>query len=104
MTTNNATHSDLRGVLLRELLSQVLASLEILNVLSAWPEIGGSPIASRSDDVWSPDCENADFAAARKNQRELDAALADEADQQKRSEDTLPRKTFMLTGISEPFD
>ena len=74
------------------------------NVLSAWPEICGSPIASELNTVRMRDFESIYFAATTKNQRELHVALEDEADRQKRSGDASPRKTFIITGISGPFD
>ena len=75
------------------------------NVLSAGPKNCGRVIASERNSVRRRDCESKDFAAAAiENQHDLDVALADEADRQKRRADTSPRKTFMITGISEPFD
>jgi hypothetical protein len=77
----------------------------MLNVWSKWPEISGGPIASEGIDVGRRDCENAHLEAPRENQHELHAMLADEADRQTRSgDDESLRKTFTITGISEPFD
>jgi hypothetical protein len=76
----------------------------MLNVLSAWPEISGGLIASERNDVRAHDWESAHSETPRENQRELHAMLADEADRQKRSGDASLRKTFIITGISEPFD
>ena len=76
----------------------------MLNVFSAWPEICGRPIASEDIAVGIRDCERTHLEALGENQRELHAMLADKADRQKRSGDASLRKTFIITGISEPFD
>jgi hypothetical protein len=104
ITTINATHKKAREFFRREVLPRVFALLEILNVLSEWPEICGSAIASEQNAVRRRDCEGTHLKAMRKNRRRLHVVLADEADRQKRSEDESPRKTFIIAGISEPFD
>jgi len=76
----------------------------MLNVLSAWPKVSGSLIASERNAVGRRDCESTRLEAPRENQRELHAMLADEADRQKRSGDESLRKTFIIAGISGPFD
>ena len=76
----------------------------MINVLSARPEISGSPIALEGIAVGRRDCDSAHLEATRENQRELHTTLADEADRQKRSGDKSLRKTFIIAGISGPFD
>jgi hypothetical protein len=94
----------MRGLLPRLVLPQILALLEMLNVSSASSKICGNPIASVRSAVRKQDCESKYFATARRDQREFHVALANEADRQKRSGDASLRKTFIITGISEPFD
>jgi hypothetical protein len=72
----------------------------MLNVLSVYSKYCGSPIASGRNAIRRLDCESTHFAALRQDQRELH----EEAGRQKRSEDEALRKTFIDTGISEPFE
>src|SRR5437879_5822017 len=73
------------------------------NLLSAGAKKRGNAIASERNAIRRRACRSTHFADSRKNQHDLHAVLAGEADRQKRSGNTSPRKTFMLTGISEPF-
>jgi hypothetical protein len=75
----------------------------MLNVWSAWPKVSGSLIASERNAVGRRDRESAHLEEPRENQRALQA-IADEADRQKRSGDKSLRKTFIIAGISGPFD
>src|SRR5437868_1347990 len=74
------------------------------NHLSAALEICGGAIASEPISVRRRDCESTCFAASKKNQNDPAAALTRAADRQKRSGKTSPRKTFIITGIPDPFD
>jgi hypothetical protein len=101
---NNAAHREVTRLLQIEVLPQVFASLEILDVLSPSPETCGDPITPEGNVVRRRVCESKFLTATRDNQREPDVALADEADRQTQSGDAALREDFMIAGISEPFD
>jgi len=75
----------------------------VLNGLSA----GGKFLAVQLRQnvvLFGGETAKADIFGSEKDQLERDVTLAGEADRQKRKCDAPPCKTFIITGISEPFD
>lgn len=99
-----AVQREVKEFLRRANLPHVFASLERSNVLPFLPKFRGKSIASERNAVRKAVCENKHLTAVSKNQREFHVGLADGTDWQKRSGKKALRKTFMDTGISEPFD